>query len=260
MKNLKPPSIFHNERKEDLSRCGVYCMYFLKNPNKVYVGSTKISGNPIESGNGFWTRWRMHLYYFKRSKGHTLVLQEAYNKYGLDNIYFKILEIIEDKSSILEREQFWINKLNSHVNGYNTNPFSDGSRGKVVPKNLWGKKVIQYDTNGNKIAEYATAREATRQTGISYKDIHKNCVGQLITSGNYVWRFENDPFLKYRIIPKIDVRKKIIRQYSLDGNFMREFNTISEASRECNITLSNISMCLRGQRNMAGGYKWVQVN
>lgn len=49
--------------------------------------------------------------------------------------------------------------------------------------------------------------------------------------------------------------KKIL-QYSRDGKLIREWNSISEASRELSINSSNISMCAKGQRSHAGGYVW----
>jgi group I intron endonuclease len=48
-------------------------------------------------------------------------LQFAWNKYGEENFKFEILEYC-NKNELLEREQFWIDKINSCKNGYNLSP------------------------------------------------------------------------------------------------------------------------------------------
>ncbi|MDE7182465.1 MAG: DUF2726 domain-containing protein [Clostridia bacterium] len=52
------------------------------------------------------------------------------------------------------------------------------------------------------------------------------------------------------------VGSKRIYQYSVDGNFIKVWDCISEASKELNINSSNISMCAYHQRDKAGGYRW----
>lgn len=99
---------------------GVYLISF-DGSDKVYIGSTCANGRCIYE-NGFGVRWRNHLYRL-RSKKHEKKLQNAYNKYGEKNIYFKIIEKC-DKNIQFDREQFWINKFNSYKNGYNSCPNS----------------------------------------------------------------------------------------------------------------------------------------
>lgn len=50
---------------------------------------------------------------------------------------------------------------------------------------------------------------------------------------------------------------KAIEQFSKDGEFIREWISVSEAAKVLNITLSCISNCLKGRYNSAGGYKWL---
>lgn len=49
--------------------------------------------------------------------------------------------------------------------------------------------------------------------------------------------------------------KKVI-QLSKDGSQLNMFNSIAEASKECNIPTSNISKCCKGIRNSAGNFIW----
>ncbi len=52
------------------------------------------------------------------------------------------------------------------------------------------KKVLQFSFNGNLIAEYISASEATRKTGI--KHISCVCRGDRNMAGGYIWRYKND--------------------------------------------------------------------
>lgn len=47
-------------------------------------------------------------------------------------------------------------------------------------------------------------------------------------------------------------------QYDLDGNYINEFNSISEASRETGICLVSIAYCISGKYKKAGGFKWIK--
>lgn len=52
--------------------------------------------------------------------------------------------------------------------------------------------VLQYDKQGNFIAEYNSAREAWKQTGISNTTIGLVCKGKGKTAGGFVWRYKNE--------------------------------------------------------------------
>ena len=50
--------------------------------------------------------------------------------------------------------------------------------------------------------------------------------------------------------------RKVIFQFSLDGEFIKEFSSIKEASGEIGISKPAIVHCLKGETKKAGGYKW----
>lgn len=47
-----------------------------------------------------------------------------------------------------------------------------------------------------------------------------------------------------------------VYQYSIDGNYIKEYNSIADATRDCNILNGKISSCCKGKRKSAGGYRW----
>ena len=54
---------------------------------------------------------------------------------------------------------------------------------------------------------------------------------------------------------KIYCSKNVI-QYDLNGNFIKEWNSLSEASRILNVNRGNIGTCCRLKKGTAGGYIW----
>lgn len=54
-------------------------------------------------------------------------------------------------------------------------------------------------------------------------------------------------------------RGKKIAQYSKEGELIKTFNCIADASKEYNIPTTNISKCCKGKRFSAGKYIWKYV-
>jgi len=55
-------------------------------------------------------------------------------------------------------------------------------------------------------------------------------------------------------------RSKKVNQYDLQGNFINQFRSNSEASRQLGISLMCISCCALGKTKTAGGFKWKYEN
>lgn len=56
--------------------------------------------------------------------------------------------------------------------------------------------------------------------------------------------------------PETEFPSTPIIQFSMDGTFIKEWETMSKAAKECGIPHSNISRCCSGLRKTAGGYEW----
>lgn len=52
-------------------------------------------------------------------------------------------------------------------------------------------------------------------------------------------------------------KRKIILQFNLDGNFIKEWHSLMEVERQLNIYHANIIKCIKGERNHTGGFKWL---
>lgn len=97
---------------------------------KVYVGSTK----------DFQKRWRKHFNDLEKQQHSSIKLQRSYNKHGKDVFVCEIIEEIPyEKDKILEREQYWIDTLNSKENGYN---IADASFGDYLTNHPQREEII----------------------------------------------------------------------------------------------------------------------
>ena len=59
-----------------------------------------------------------------------------------------------------------------------------------------------------------------------------------------------------RINRVIEKTSKSIEQYDLNGNFIKEWDSLAKASRELNISRGTLCSCIKGQVKSCGGYQW----
>lgn len=118
------------ENKEIIGKSGIYQ---IRNTvtGKIYVGSAKDLSNRKSS----------HFYLLGLKKHFNKHLQMSFNKYKNENFVFEILEYIEKiedieifKQKLIEREQYWINKLNvcDKYSGYNIRQKAESNLGMIV--------------------------------------------------------------------------------------------------------------------------------
>ncbi|MEB2775250.1 NUMOD1 domain-containing DNA-binding protein [Algoriphagus sp. D3-2-R+10] len=111
------------------------------------------------------------------------------------------------------------------------------------------KKIIyQYDFEGNLINQFESVKEASKFSGILGSNISHTLYGRADSAGGFIWSFRNDIPVKYNY--------KFLYQYDLDGNFIKEFKSISEASKETNILASSITQNAKRGSKSAGGFVW----
>lgn len=111
----------------------IYCITNIIN-DKQYVGQAVIKAK----------RWKDHESALSVGKHNNRYLQAAYNKYGVDAFIYTVLEILPTTLNLNEREQYWINKLNTVApNGYNLNPTAGSARGfkhSIETKLKWSEQ------------------------------------------------------------------------------------------------------------------------
>lgn len=125
---------------------------------------------------------------------------------------------------------------------------------KTYDRNGMSKIVEKYDLNGNFIESYNSLREAAESIGQSFKNISSCCRGKSKTAYGYVWKYAGKSYKpEFKKNENKENRKKVY-QYDLDGNFLREYNSMCEAE---NLTgIRHISCVCLGKLNFSGGYQW----
>lgn len=227
-----------------------YCVYMHRNKinNKKYIGITCRKPE---------YRWGKDGYSYKGQ-----VFKTAIDKYGWDNFDHIILfnDLNAEDAYKKEQELIKLYKSNQKEFGYNLSIGGEhGSTGYL--NNSMSIIVYQYDLDGNFITEYPSLSEAERVTGISNSSISACCKGKQLYTGEFQWSYT-----KVNKMPKIDkhqlisekVRKKgkPVYCYSIDGNFIKKYNSARIASQETNTNQNKINYCCSGKARYSNNLQW----
>lgn len=85
----------------------------------------------------------------------------------------------------------------------------------------------------------------------------KPSIDRINNDGHYT--FQNCRFIEQAENSVKDKRKPIL-QFDLEGNFIKEWPSLTKASEKLNISIINICSCCRGKQKSAGGFKWKYVD
>lgn len=202
---------------------------------KIYIGKTLLS---------IQERWAEHCIDSKKETCKDRPLYRAINKYGIENFFIEQVEECSDKE-VNEREVYWIEFYHSFKYGYNATKGGDG------------KHYLDYDL----ICE-------------TYKQV------QNLTKTAKLCQCHVDSVRKILKERKIDIMSstfvikqnlsKMINQYSLAGEYIKTFSSISEAARYIqslnpekrtglNGIITHISDAVRGKRKTAYKFIWKKV-
>lgn len=224
-----------NDIKIFPSITGVYKISFLNNNDKVYIGSASGTKNKIKKNTGFHIRWKTHIYQLSNNKSKLPALQNATNKYGINNIIFEIIEEC-DVEKCLEREQYYIDKYDSYNNGYNARPIASNNKGLIFSDESKLKVELKCKINRNDKYEQI---EKLYNNGKSTREISN----ELHVSRNTIRKIFNEN----NIIPRKDkgAKKKPIYKYNLSGELLEKFDSITECYKKTNINKQGIKLVLQ---------------
>lgn len=119
------------------------------------------------------------------------------------------------------------------------------------------KPVDVYNKNtGEFIATFESFNQCSEELNINKDLIGPVCLGNKKTSGNYVFRYKGDPLDKYDYSTNRPGVKKKVNKYSLDDNYLCTYNSLKEASVDIGRNHGYISVCCKGDKKNAYGFKW----
>lgn len=115
-----------------------------------------------------------------------------------------------------------------------------------------GKKIYQYDLDGNFIKDWPSIRNASSEL-----NIHKYTISQSLnddkykSAGGYMFR-------SYKLDKINPLIKKVVSviQCDLQGNVIKEWDSMQIAAKTLNLSISGISLCCSGKYKSCGGFTW----
>lgn len=116
----------------------------------------------------------------------------------------------------------------------------------------------QYDLDGNYIKTFNNIQKASEELGYKSLDIHGVCRGERRQAGGFIWSYEKKPKIEpvRETYHKNNANSKKVYQYTLSGDFIREWVSVSEVGRQLGCTSGLIADCCNAKRNLALGYQW----
>lgn len=181
-----------------------------------------------------------------------LPFHRAVRKYGYENFKRTTIKIFPDteegEDAAFKLEETIVNEtLLKSKQVYNV-----ALGGKGSPRDYEKKTIYMYDLKGNYLRSFKGAREAAEylnQADIysTIKAIRNNCVGTTQSSFGYYFSYVKS--FDYQKSKKLTE----VAQYTLNGKFLRSWDSIAEAERA--LQISTIQQAC-AKHCAAGGYQW----
>ena len=212
-------SIYPNVKN---TNSGIYCIFTLHN-SKVYIGSSK----------NFQKRFRKHREGLKNNRHFCKYLQNVYNKYGIDNLKFLILEETEN---LEDCELKWIKYFDSVNSGYNAteNTLRNFYNPSLISNNIKksSKSVIVFNLNGEFVEELSSVSDAARKYKTQSTNISKCCKKGIRSIKNhiFIYKQEYDESLCYKLKP-IDYSYRKEESYRTNLSLKNKGKVILEKSK-----------------------------
>lgn len=119
--------------------------------------------------------------------------------------------------------------------------------------------VVQLDLYRNFVNRYDSIAEAKRVNGL--KSISSCIHNKTYRCGNYYWVYESDynKYLKGEFEIPISFKERFLNpidQYDKNNNFIKHYDTIIDASKDNNLSCTDIERVANGKRKSAKGFIW----
>lgn len=122
-----------------------------------------------------------------------------------------------------------------------------------------GKRLSQYDKEGNLLKVWETASEAAQTLNINLALLGRAAKGKVKSAGGFYWGYEGEPFnIHSRQITHTNLKKPLYQLApSPDGNgwiVTNEWDGVNEAARELGYPSSSLALCAKEPHKYKDGY------
>lgn len=124
------------------------------------------------------------------------------------------------------------------------------------------RAVVQFDLDGNKIAEYVSISDAARQTNSQSEKICVCCQRQREQHNGYQWRYKNECGEKLQKIKEYVTKAQKVAQINpKTGEIIATYDSLCQAAKAVGGTQSAITHVIKGdkQTKTHKGYGWKLV-
>ena len=219
----------------------------------IYTITNKVNGKIyVGRAIGWKSRIECHKCDLKYNRHRNAHLQNAYNKHGLENFSFELLEEYEPEF-LCSMENYWCNLLNSHHKdfGYNiqpTNPCGNMSH-SIETKQKMGKSQ-----KGRIISEEAKRKLSLAMSGRKTGRTPSKKVKEILSKYNKGRKWTEEEIMRR----SLTVSKPIV-QLTKDGEFIREWISATEAAKNFNVDTNAIFIVLSKPDRSSCNSKWYRL-
>lgn len=125
------------------------------------------------------------------------------------------------------------------------------------------RKVDMYNLNGDFIKMFDSPTSAAKFCNASTSNICSVCNGKSFKCKGYIFKYHEHKLTEndiYNANKKYNSKlKKKVKQMTLDGNLIREYESISEAAKAIGKGREGIRDCCNGKQSTAYGFKWKTI-
>lgn len=241
-----------------------YYVYYLIDPNNMqpfYVGK----GSKNRMYQHFRIRNTIDNIYLKEklcylaARGQKPIYEKVIINIPEKLAYQKEIELIKLHGRLIDKSGILCN-ICEGGNGCTGSSWSE-SRRKETSDRMKGARgylpimmrpVSQYTLTGDHIKDFPSAKVASESVkGANRSYITQVCKGKRKSAGGFIWTYKGNP------VPEFSKKYyRAVNQYSLDGNLLATFQSLTEAQNQTGVELHNISEACRGNSKTAGGFIW----
>lgn len=253
-------------RKSKLSNHTYIPSEELKNISGVYVITSKINNKKyIGESVNLLDRLNTHLCTLYANTHYNTYLQNTFNKYGPDNIIVDVIELCSDFET-KRREHHWVHILQTYDYKYGFNQNLTDPEGLGRPSEETKLKMSISQKKRPPVTE--KTKKKLREANLGKKhtqEFKDNCRKRQIAKVPFMLGRKHSPETleklkishtgkKHTPEQKLKMSNQIY-QYDLEGNFIKEWESVSEASRVIGISRSSIIDSVLNRRE-GKKFKW----